>query len=67
MPETNGNWLVPVNSCAYYAYHTREIFLLLQYSMDFKAPGELRYPMSKTVPSKYSFIWIKGPINLKLP
>ena len=66
MPETNKNWLGPVNSCVYYAYHTGEIYLVLPYSMAFKAPGELWNPMSKTVLSKYSFIWNKN-INLKLP
>ena len=64
MPETCENWLDPVNSCIYYAYQTCEIYELLPYSVDFKAPGELWNPLSKTVLSKCSFIWNKGLANI---
>ena len=36
---------------------------VLPYSVDFKAPGELWNPLSKTVLSKSDFVWIKGPVN----
>ena len=39
MPETCKNWHSLVNSCVYYARHTREIHLVLLYSMDVKLPG----------------------------
>ena len=40
MPETCENWLCPVNGCIYYAHQTCEIYQVLPYLMDFKAPGE---------------------------
>ena len=46
-----------VNICLYYAHKTREICRELLYSLDFKASGEHRSPLSKTVISKCSFIW----------
>ena len=49
MPETCKNWLGPVNSWVYYARQTREIYLLLLYSVDSKAPRELWNPLSKNV------------------
>ena len=64
MPETCENWLGPENSCIYYAHQTSEIYELLPYSVDFKVPGELWNPLSKTVLSKCSFIWNKGPANI---
>ena len=33
------NWLGLVNSYIYYARKTQEIYLVLPYSVDFKAPG----------------------------
>ena len=60
MPETSENWFGPVNSCIYYACQTPEIYQVLPYSVDFKAPGEL----SKTVLSKLSFISNKGPVKI---
>ena len=33
------NWLGLVNSCVFYARHTREIYEVLHYSMDLKIPG----------------------------
>ena len=48
MPETCENWLGLVNSCVYYAHQTREIYQVLPYSMDFKAPVELWNPPVKT-------------------
>ena len=56
MPETCENWLSLVNSCIYYAHQTGEIYQLLHYSVDFKAPVELWNPLSETVFSKCSFI-----------
>ena len=41
-----------------------QIYQVLPYSVDFKAPRELWNPLSKTVLSKYSFIWNKGPVNI---
>ena len=40
MPETCENWLGLVNSCVYYACQTCEIYHVLPYSVDFKAPGD---------------------------
>ena len=45
MPETCENWLSPVNSCVYYACQTYEIYQVLSYSVDFKAPQELWNPL----------------------
>ena len=43
------NWLSLLNSCIYYAHQTHEIYQVLPYFMDFKAPWELWNPLSKTV------------------
>ena len=40
-------------------------FTVPLYTVDFKAPGKLWNPLSKTVLSKCSFIWSKWPIMLK--
>ena len=53
-----------VNSCIYYAHWTHEIYHIMPYSMDFKAPRELWNPLSKAVLSKCSFISDKGPVNI---
>ena len=52
MPETGEIWLGIVNSCVYCARQTREIYQVLPYLVDLKAPGELWNPLSKTVYSK---------------
>ena len=62
MSETCENRPDLVNSCVYYARQTREIYQVLPYSVDLKAPMELWNPMSKAVLS--SFIWNKGPVNI---
>ena len=67
MPETCENY-----SCIYFACQTCEIYQVLPYSLDFKAPVELRSPLSKTVLSKYDFVMtVKlksnlyiGPVNI---
>ena len=41
MPDTRENWLGHVNSCVYYACQTREIYQVLPYTVDLKAPGSL--------------------------
>ena len=64
MPGTCENWLSLVNSCVYSARQTREIYQVLPYSVDFKAPAELWNPLRKTVLSKCSFIPNKGPVKL---
>ena len=56
MPETCENWLGLVNSRVYNARQTREIYLVLPFSVDFKTPRELWNPPSKTVYSKYRSI-----------
>ena len=38
-PETCGNWLGLVNRSVYCARQTRDIYQVLPYSLDFKAPG----------------------------
>ena len=53
-----------VKSCIFSTYQTHEIYQVRTYSMDFKAPGELWNPWSKTVVSKCTFIWNKGPVNI---
>ena len=45
MPETCENWLGLVNSCVYYGSQTREIYQVLPYSVDGKAPGERWNPL----------------------
>ena len=53
MPQTYANWLGLVNSCVYYAHQPHEIYQVLSYrSVDFKDPGELWNPLSKTLLSK---------------
>ena len=64
VPETCGNWLGLVNSCIKYARQTHDIYLVLPYSVDFKAPSELWNPLRKAVLNQCSFIWNKGPINI---
>ena len=64
MPQTCENLLGLVNSYVYYARQARGIYQVLPYSVDFKAPGELWDPLSKTVLSKCSFIWDKGLLNI---
>ena len=61
MCETCKNWLGLVNSCVYYARQIREIYQVLSYSVDPKAPRELWSPLSKAVLCKYSFVSNKGP------
>ena len=63
MPDTWENLSGLVHSCIYHAHQTREIYQVLPYSVDFKAPDQLWNPTSKTVLSKSSFIWNKGPVN----
>ena len=38
MPKACENWLGLENSCIYYACQTHEIYQVLPYSVDFKAP-----------------------------
>ena len=64
MPEPCENGHALVNNCVYYAHQTREIYQVLPYSVDFKAPLELWNLLSKTVLTKYSFIWNKGHVNI---
>ena len=44
MPDNCENWLSLVNSCDNYARQTCEIYQVVSYSMDFKAPKELWNP-----------------------
>ena len=64
IPETCENWLGLVNNLIYFAYRTHEVYLVLPYSVDFKATVELWNPPSKTVLSKCSFNLNKGPMNI---
>ena len=56
MPEACENWPGLVNSSIYYASQTHEIYQVLPYSVNFKAPRELWNPLSETVLIKCSFI-----------
>ena len=47
MSETCENWLGFVNSCIYYACQTHEIYQVLPYSLDFKAPGATKPVLTK--------------------
>ena len=49
MPETCEKWPIFVNSCVYYACQTCEIYLVMHYPVDFKAPGEIWNQLSKSV------------------
>ena len=64
MPETCENWFGLLYNDIYYTHQTREIYQVLPYLVDFKAPGELWNPLSKTALSKCSFIWIKGHVHI---
>ena len=46
IPKTCENWLGLVNSYIYYACQTCEMYQVLPYSLDFKAPRELLNPLS---------------------
>ena len=54
-----GLFLFFLNS-VYYVHQTHDIYLV-PYSVDFKAPGGLQNPVSKTV---LCFISIKRPVNI---
>ena len=60
------NWLGLVNCCVYYARYILEIYQVQLYSVDFKAPGELWNPPSKTLLSKCYFIWNKRPATSQM-
>ena len=64
MSKTCENCLALVNSCVYYACQTRDIYQVLLYWVDFKAPGELWNLMSKAVLNKSGFIFDKIPLNI---
>ena len=64
MPETCKKWLSLVNSCVYYAHQTHEIYQVLSYSVDLKAPVGLWNPLNETVLRKCSFIGNKDTINI---
>ena len=64
MPEICENWLGIVNICVCYAHQTREIHLVMTYSVDFKTLGESWNPLSKTVFSECSLVWYKGHVNI---
>ena len=49
MSETREIWLGVVNNCINYVHQAHEIYQVLSYSQDFKAPQELWNPLSKTV------------------
>ena len=54
-------------SCKHFrllCHQTREIYQVMRCSVDFKACGQLWNPLSKTVVTKGSFIWNKGPVNI---
>ena len=48
MPRACEKCLGVINSCVSYSRQTPEIYQVLPYSMDFKTPGELWHPLSKT-------------------
>ena len=58
MPETCENWLGLVNICVRYAGQIREIYQVLPYSVDFKAPGKLWNPFSKCSFIMNKDLWI---------
>ena len=64
MPKTWEDLSSLVNSCVYYARQTCEIYQILPYSVDFKAPAELWNLLSKIVLSKCSFTWNKGSVSI---
>ena len=45
MPDTSENFLGLVSSCFYYAHKTRDIYQILPYSVDFKAPRKVWNPV----------------------
>ena len=61
VPETCENWLGLVNSCVYHACQTHEIYEILPYWVDFKAPAELWNPLNKAALSKCINKW---PLNI---
>ena len=63
MADICENWFSLVNSCIYHACNTDAIYLVLPYSMDFKAPRELWNPL-RHYQGDVIFILSKGPVNL---
>ena len=51
-----------VNSYVYYVHQTREIYQVLRYSVEFKAPRRLWNPLSKSILG--SFTLNDGPVNI---
>ena len=41
MPQTSENWTGLVKDCVFYARQTHDIYQVLPYSVDFRAPGSL--------------------------
>ena len=64
MPKTCEKWFGHVNSYVYCACQTHEIYQVLPYSMEFKAPVRFWNPLSNAVLDKCSFIWNEGPVNI---
>ena len=64
MPETFENWFGHVNRYVWYAHRTREIYHVLPYAVDLKAPGELWNLLSETVLSECSFNGNKRPVYI---
>ena len=56
MSKTSGNCPNPVNNCVYYTHQAHEIYQVLPYSVDFKAPGSFKI--------RRSFIWNEGVVNI---
>ena len=66
MPETCETWLGFVND---YIYSTTRTVQFIRYCLTqwiAKLPGSFeKYPPTKSVLGKRSFIWNKGPVNIR--
>ena len=60
MPKNCDNWLGLVNSYVYYACQTHEIYQVLPYSVDCKAPRELWSPLNKAELYLVNVFYIKN-------
>ena len=59
MPEACEHYLDFVNTYVYYAWRTRQIYQVLPYSVDFKAPEGALKSTEQAILSKYNLFGIK--------
>ena len=64
MPEACENWLGLYNNCVKYACQTREIYQVLSYSVDSKAPRQLWKSEMNEMNVKLKSDLYAGPVSI---